>query len=245
MVLHGIVIQHAQEMMLELLINLPVLGVIRWYHDDVIKWKHFPRYWPFVRGIPRSPVNSPAKGQWRGALMFSMICTWINDWVNNRGAGESRRHRSDYDVIVMQYDSKEHCTIMPLMFKATVSNIMQWWIHHVCDNCRSSVRIVKNKKRHISLLHIRKHFCQMSCNIKWTTVATIVGLKSELYITKDAPNFSLTFENKPAKYHVAKHFVITRDSICTCSQSFKYSHVCRVFCRFIWYIYPYSSEWLH
>ena len=20
-------------------------------HDDVIKWKHFPRYWPFVRGI--------------------------------------------------------------------------------------------------------------------------------------------------------------------------------------------------
>ena len=27
--------------------------------DDVIKWKHFPRYWPFVRGIHRSPVNSP------------------------------------------------------------------------------------------------------------------------------------------------------------------------------------------
>ena len=42
-------------------------------HDDVIKWKHFPRYWPFVRGIHRSPVNSPNKGQWRGALMFSLI----------------------------------------------------------------------------------------------------------------------------------------------------------------------------
>ena len=39
-------------------------------HDDVIKWKHFPRYWPFVRGIHRSPVNSPHKDQWRGALMF-------------------------------------------------------------------------------------------------------------------------------------------------------------------------------
>ena len=37
------------------------------YHDDVIKWKHFPRYWPFVRGIHRSPVNSPHKGQWRRA----------------------------------------------------------------------------------------------------------------------------------------------------------------------------------
>ena len=44
-------------------------------HDDVIKWKHFPRNWPFVR----SPVNSPHKGQWRGALMFSLICAWIND----------------------------------------------------------------------------------------------------------------------------------------------------------------------
>ena len=30
-------------------------------HDDVIKWKHFSRYWPFVRGIRRSPVNSPHK----------------------------------------------------------------------------------------------------------------------------------------------------------------------------------------
>ena len=40
-------------------------------HDDVIKWKHFPRNWPFVLGIHRSPVNSPHKGQWRGALMFS------------------------------------------------------------------------------------------------------------------------------------------------------------------------------
>ena len=53
------------------------------WHDDVIKWKHFSRYWPFVRGIHRSPVNSPHKGQWRRALMFSLICIWINGWVNN------------------------------------------------------------------------------------------------------------------------------------------------------------------
>ena len=57
-------------------------------HDDVIKWKHFPRYWPFMRGIHRSTVNSPHKGQWRGALMFSLICVWINGWVNNREAGD-------------------------------------------------------------------------------------------------------------------------------------------------------------
>ena len=75
----------------------------RWrtYHDDVIKWKHFPRYWSFVRGIHRSPVNSPHKGQWRGALMFSLICVWINGWVNNREAGDLRRYLAHYDVIVM------------------------------------------------------------------------------------------------------------------------------------------------
>ena len=70
-------------------------------NDDVIKWKHFPRYWPFVRGIHRSPVNSPHKGQWRGALMFSLICVWINGWVNNREVGDLRRHRGHYDVNVM------------------------------------------------------------------------------------------------------------------------------------------------
>ena len=72
-------------------------------HDDVIKWKHFPR-WPFVRGIHRSPVNSPHKGQWRGALMFSLICARIKDWVNNGEAGDLRRYRAHYDVLVMAYE---------------------------------------------------------------------------------------------------------------------------------------------
>ena len=70
-------------------------------HDDVIQLKHFPRYWPFVRGIHRSPVNSPHKGQWRRALMASLICAWINGLVNNREAGDLRRHVAHYDVTVM------------------------------------------------------------------------------------------------------------------------------------------------
>ena len=45
--------------------------------------------------------NSPHKGQWRGALMFSLICVWINGWVNNRETGDLRRHRGHYDVNVM------------------------------------------------------------------------------------------------------------------------------------------------
>ena len=70
-----------------------------WRHQ----MKHFPRYWPFVRGIHRSPVNTPHKGQWCGALIFSLICVWINGWVNNREAGDLRRYRAHYDVIVMYF----------------------------------------------------------------------------------------------------------------------------------------------
>ena len=55
----------------------------------------------FVRGIHWSPVNSPHKGQWCGALMFSLIWAWMNGWVNNREAGDLRCHRTHYDVIVM------------------------------------------------------------------------------------------------------------------------------------------------
>ena len=68
-------------------------------HQDVIKWKHFPHY--FVRRIHWSPVDSPHKGQWRGALMFSSICSRTNGWANTRDAGDLRRQRSYYDVTVM------------------------------------------------------------------------------------------------------------------------------------------------
>ena len=51
-------------------------------------------------GIHRWPVNSPHKIQWRGAFIFSLICPWINGWVNNREAGDLRRHRTHYPVTV-------------------------------------------------------------------------------------------------------------------------------------------------
>ena len=76
-------------------------------NDTVSWWRHqmekFPRYWPFVRGIHRSPVNSQHKGQWRGTFMFSLICVWINGWENNREAGDLRRYRAHCDVIVMWF----------------------------------------------------------------------------------------------------------------------------------------------
>ena len=82
-------------------------------HDDVIKWEHFSCNWPFVRGIHRSPVNSSHKGQWRGALMFSVSCAWINGWINNCESGDFRRHRTHYDLTVMRTQDSETETKWP------------------------------------------------------------------------------------------------------------------------------------
>ena len=101
-----------------------------WYaaniHDDVIKWKHFPHYWPFVRGIHRSPVISPHKGQWRGALMFSLICVWINGWVNNREAGDLRRYRAHYDVTVMLRQKVSRSSDTPWRKSWNVKQTVSW-----------------------------------------------------------------------------------------------------------------------
>ena len=93
-------------------------------HDDVIKWKHFPRYWSIVRGIQRSPVNSHHKGQWCEAFMFSLICTWINGWVKNREASDFRRHRAHYDVIVMALRSMPNITVDE---KSTLFQVVAWY----------------------------------------------------------------------------------------------------------------------
>ena len=69
-------------------------------------------FWrPFWMSLVRKSVtessNSPHKGQWRGALMFSLICAWTNGWVNNRDAGDSRRCRAHYDVTVMGHNCSQ------------------------------------------------------------------------------------------------------------------------------------------
>ena len=83
-------------------------------------WRHqmetFPRCWPFVRGIRRSPVNSPHKGQWHRALMFPLIFAWANGRANHRDAGNLRRHCTRYDVTVMTTHVKVRC----------------WWTSYKC-----------------------------------------------------------------------------------------------------------------
>ena len=124
------------------------LGHKRPNHNDVIKWKHFPRYWPFVRGIHRSPANSPHKGQWRGALIFSLICAWIHRWVNNRDAEDLRRHGAHYDVNVMIQVLVPHSTRLstdtagntPTETCFLQSFISYWWfkIDRLVQDCSNS-----------------------------------------------------------------------------------------------------------
>ena len=78
-----------------------------WSYSSSFRWwrhqmEHFSLYWPFMWLVHRSPVNSPYKDQWHGAFMFSLIFASIKGSVNNREAGDLRRHRAHYDVIVMK-----------------------------------------------------------------------------------------------------------------------------------------------
>ena len=61
--------------------------------------------------------NSPHKGQWRGALMFSLIYAWTNGWIHIWNAGELRRHRAQYDQCNVHVG--EHSTSSPVVCSVT------------------------------------------------------------------------------------------------------------------------------
>ena len=105
-------------------------------HYDVIKWKRFSRYWPFVRGIHRSMVNPPRKGQWRGASMFTY-----------REAGNLRRHRTHYDVTVMDACLSQGLCYQTIFRHYIIFPIFQNYentgylliISFIFDRCRHSI----------------------------------------------------------------------------------------------------------
>ena len=82
-------------------------GLVFCYRFGSSWWRHqietFSALLALCAGNSPVPVNSPHKGQWRGALMFYLIYARINDWVNNREAGDLILHRGHYDVSVMSH----------------------------------------------------------------------------------------------------------------------------------------------
>ena len=85
-------------LLLLLIMMMMLMMVITWRRHQM---ETFSALLALCAGNSPVPVNSPHRGQWRGALMFSLICVWINDWVNNREVGYLRRYRAHYDFIVM------------------------------------------------------------------------------------------------------------------------------------------------
>ena len=101
-------------------------SILKSYYDDVIKRKHFQRYWFFVWGIHWSPVNSPNKDQWHGVLMFSVIYAWTNGGINTRDASGLRRHRTRHsNVIRFHKDRLQWLPYLQFCFSDIIS-ISRW-----------------------------------------------------------------------------------------------------------------------
>ena len=86
---------------------------LSWRFENITWWRHQMETFSALLALceGKSPVNSPRKGQWRGALMFPLICARINGWANNREAGDLTRHRAHYDVTVMRIQQEQQwCT---------------------------------------------------------------------------------------------------------------------------------------
>ena len=90
-----------------------------------------------------SPVNSQHKGQWRGALMFSLICAWMNGWVNYREAGDLRRHRAHHDVTVMDYINNGTYNFPQIRLLLCKWLLTLWYVIHYCILC-TLIYLVEN-----------------------------------------------------------------------------------------------------
>ena len=117
-------------------------------------------------GIHRSPVNSPHKSQWRGALIFSLICAWINGWVNNREAGDLRRHRAHHEVIVMNRTGNVYLMTSktPQASISTFSIVWDIWVQCLshCLSCHYNIE-VETKWSPVCRRHFKIHFLQRKC----------------------------------------------------------------------------------
>ena len=139
-------------------------------HDDVIK----------VRGIHRLPVNSPHNGQWRGALMFSLICVWTNGCANNRDAGDLRCHRVVYDVAVMDswYFGRIHTYLdVPVSFKHCLFCTV-WGMHMLhCFNITNHAYKLYTK---VDKLYV--WMCDISLRNLWTFSRYFIWCKILFYV---------------------------------------------------------------
>ena len=125
------------------------------------------------------PVNSPHQGQ------FSLICARINDWVNNREAGELRRYRGHYDVIVMEPWATLHW-ILETAFDYTFETDARMTLTFLIF-LRSRDRFLSNYDfdRGHSLV-------KASCRVYQPEVATLVWTRENMMTSSNGDIFRVT-----------------------------------------------------
>ena len=74
------------------------------------------------------PVNSPHKGQWRRAFMFSLIYTRTNGWSNKQDAGDWWRHRAHYNVTVVLLFYPYDANVMITISLWRICHVISCWI---------------------------------------------------------------------------------------------------------------------
>ena len=118
----------------------PLWFVVSYSSFDLISswWRYqmelFSALLALCAGNSPAMVNSPHKGQWRGALRFSLLCAWPSGWVNNRDGGDLRRHRTHYGVTAMHaiiacIPCCWHMVWLELGYRLVVTSI----VYYVCN----------------------------------------------------------------------------------------------------------------
>ena len=69
--------------------------------DSTTWWRHKMETFSALLVFCADNSHSPNKGQWRGALIHSLICAWTNSWANTEDAGDLRSHRAHHDATIM------------------------------------------------------------------------------------------------------------------------------------------------
>ena len=138
-------------------------------------WRH--QMEAFSASLAICAGNSPHKGQWRGALMFSLICIRINGWVNNREAGDLIRHRGHYVVLVMtrnDFHCPGHLSVEKL---TTCSAWQQIKYQHsaLLTFCEGATGFLPQPASNTENFHIVSWF---TCNLAQRTLYRLYGIIS-------------------------------------------------------------------
>ena len=103
---------------------VPVVKFSFWLRFHNTWWRHQMETFSALLAIcaGNSPVTGEFPSQRPVTRMFSLICAWINDWVNNHETGDLRHHGAHYDIIVMRISSTVNSPI-PIKIRQTSSGV--------------------------------------------------------------------------------------------------------------------------